>query len=259
MIELVPAQVTEALRALFVPDAPISLRCFAVLEGVAAGRILADDPAAPRRAVVQEAGFGTLYLGGDLDAPLLARIVAELRRERDVIACLWPDDPRLALLPPDPDYSGAALDFTDRAADDDLRRYLQVPTGCELRRTDLALLRRGADYDLAVAVFGSPERALERGLGYCLVQGDTILCAAFAGPPASGLIELGVTTHEVYRGRGYATVTCAHLVRECEQLGYRTYWNCAEQNRASAALARKLGYRTEREQRVLAWFTSRES
>ena len=49
-------------------------------------------------------------------------------------------------------------------------------------------------------------------------------------------------------------VTCAHLIRDCEARGYQTYWNCARQNLASAAVARKLGYRTEKEYRLLAWF-----
>jgi RimJ/RimL family protein N-acetyltransferase len=41
-------------------------------------------------------------------------------------------------------------------------------------------------------------------------------------------------------------------------MGQQTWWNCAKQNVASAALARKLGYRTEREYRVLAWFNKPE-
>jgi RimJ/RimL family protein N-acetyltransferase len=44
------------------------------------------------------------------------------------------------------------------------------------------------------------------------------------------------------------------FIRACEGLGYRTYWICARQNRASAAVARKLGFRTEREYRLWAWF-----
>lgn len=66
-------------------------------------------------------------------------------------------------------------------------------------------------------------------------------------------IELGVETYEPYRGRGYATITCAHLIRACEAKGYQTFWNTAKQNVASIALARKLGYQTEKEFRVLAW------
>jgi RimJ/RimL family protein N-acetyltransferase len=70
------------------------------------------------------------------------------------------------------------------------------------------------------------------------------------------IVEMGVTTRAQYQRRGYATLTCAHLIRACEERGYRTYWNCAKQNLASAAVARKLGYRREKVYRLLAWFKS---
>jgi RimJ/RimL family protein N-acetyltransferase len=54
--------------------------------------------------------------------------------------------------------------------------------------------------------------------------------------------------------KGYASITCAHIIHEMEQQGYLTYWNCAKQNQPSVALARKLGYRCEKEYRLLAWF-----
>jgi RimJ/RimL family protein N-acetyltransferase len=86
------------------------------------------------------------------------------------------------------------------------------------------------------------------------MKGSQILSEAYAGPSAIGLIEIGTTTHERYRGRGYATLTCAHLVEACEALGFQTYWNCAKHNLASAAIARKLGYCVEREYKLVAWF-----
>jgi RimJ/RimL family protein N-acetyltransferase len=67
------------------------------------------------------------------------------------------------------------------------------------------------------------------------------------------VIEIGVGTAEAQRGKGYATVTCARLILECERGGTQTFWNAAAQNTASVALARKLGYRTERPSRVYWW------
>jgi RimJ/RimL family protein N-acetyltransferase len=68
------------------------------------------------------------------------------------------------------------------------------------------------------------------------------------------MIEIGVETHPHHMRKGYATLTCAHLIAEMEQQGYSTYWNCAKGNLPSAALARRLGYRTEKEYRLVAWF-----
>jgi RimJ/RimL family protein N-acetyltransferase len=99
----------------------------------------------------------------------------------------------------------------------------------------------------------SAELALTHGLGYCLLHNDTIVAEANAGPAARGVIELDTMTHPAHRGRGYATSVSARTALECERLGYTLWWNCAKANLASAAIARKLGFRDEQEYRLLMW------
>ncbi len=99
-------------------------------------------------------------------------------------------------------------------------------------------------------MFGSIQQALEWGYGLCLVHGDELVCEAFAGPSAGGVIEIGVETHPRHMQKGYAVITCSHLIHIMEQQGFQTYWNCAKQNLPSAALARRLGYQTEREYQI---------
>lgn len=248
------SQVTPALRALFDPGDPASLRCFAVLNGDGAGRIWCDDPARPGWGVVQEAGFGSLYLGGNLEASLLNQFINDLIKETNMLLGLWVGDPRFDLCPP-AQYDGSVLDFTGRQDSEQFQALLsQVPADCRFCRTDRRLLERSLDRDQNLAIFGSIENALEKGLGLCLLRDGEILSEAFAGPGVDGMIEVGVVTAEAHRGRGYATLTCARLIAACEALGYQTYWNCAKDNLASAALARRLGYRCEREYRLLGWF-----
>lgn len=67
------------------------------------------------------------------------------------------------------------------------------------------------------------------------------------------MIEIGTITSDRYRRYGYATVCCARLICEYEARGYHTYWDYAKDNLASAALARRMGYRTEKEYRFVAW------
>jgi hypothetical protein len=43
------------------------------------------------------------------------------------------------------------------------------------------------------------------------------------------------------------------MIRDCEQLGWETYWNCSATNLPSMRLARKLGYRTEKPYHLIAW------
>ncbi len=255
MIEVRARNVRPQLRALFAHTEPASLRCFAVLDGSASGRILTDSPAEPTWAVVQEAGFGSIYLGGKPASAVVHRLVSRLRRDSDVLNGLWPDDERFGLFPTPPDYDGLLLDFGDRRRSEGLGAYVRsVPADCQVRHIDHTLLERCADRDLCVTVFGSVRKALAAGIGVCLMRGDEILCEAFAGPAGLGTIEIGVTTRHDQRQQGYATLVCAHLIQACEERGYRAYWNCAKQNLASQALARKLGYQAERDYRLWAWF-----
>jgi hypothetical protein len=254
MIELSPGEGTPALRALCPTAGHTYRRCFAVLDGSSRGRILTDDPAAPGWVAIHEgADEGTLFLAGSLSRELVAELIGILRRERMVVVGLTPDDPLLALLPDDPDYDGGDIDFEDRVPEVDLARFMAPPAGLRLARIDQDLLPRCAWGPWMCA---SLETALDHGLGYCLLDGAQVVSEAFAGPVVEGALEVGTITHETYRGRGLATVVCARTIIECEWLGYRTWWNTALQNAASVGLARKLGYRTERQYRVLAWYRS---
>jgi RimJ/RimL family protein N-acetyltransferase len=250
MITIDPPQVTTPLRSLFAPTMPATLRAFAVLNGDSKGTILTDDLAAPTWGVVREEAEGTIYLGGSVPPAVLNQVVTHLRHDGEVLIGAWLNEEWPAGLPPDPYYTGRVLEFVDRPANAPLP---PIPAGCQLRPMDAELLPRTIWYADTVKGFGSAEAFLQKGLGLCLLRDDEILCEASTGPAVNGLIELGVITHEPHRGQGYATVTCAHLAHLCQQRGYQTYWNCAKQNGASAAVARKLGYRTEREYKLLAW------
>jgi RimJ/RimL family protein N-acetyltransferase len=251
----IPAhQVSPPLRALFDVSQPLAIRCFAVLDGSILGQIWTNDLVQPTWGAVQEAAFGTLFLGGRPNASLVQELVEELRQEQDVAIALWSDHPYNQLLPPDPDFDGWELEFTDRPLGADPLPYLSVPGGCELRPIDATWFERCRYRDYYAAYFGSAERTLEKGLGFCLVKEQELLSEAFAADAALGLIEIGTITGESYRRRGYAAVTCARLIRDCEARGYRTYWNCSEENQASANLARKLGYQTEKKFRYIDWY-----
>lgn len=254
-MQITSDNVTSGLRSLFRTDEPQARRCFAVLDGIdRMGKIITDDPVNPTWGVVWEACDGSIYLGGQLDSATLARVFTDLRQENDVLVGLWLDDPRQNLLPPDPYYDGRVLEFYDRPIGRGLDEYLRkVPEGCEIRRLDRDLIMRTEWGPDDVQSAGGIEVWEKTCFGYCLMCGDEILSEATVGPPAIGLREPGVFTREEHRSKGYATITAARLVKEIEAMGDQTYWNCAKQNVASAAVARKLGYRIEREYRCMAW------
>jgi hypothetical protein len=164
-----------------------------------------------------------------------------------------PDDPRWQLLPRRADHSGFSLDFTDRQPRPADGIGLPFPSGCELQHMDLSLFEQCTEKSKYLTMYGSAQQALQKGHGVCLTNSHEFLCEAFAGPISHGKVEITTTTHANHRGRGFATLTCTHLITQMEQQGYRTYCSCNRDNHASIALARKLGYQTEREYRMLVW------
>jgi RimJ/RimL family protein N-acetyltransferase len=254
MIQLSPSQVTRQIRELFDPDAPAGLRCFAVLDGQSVGQIWVDALPSPSSGIVREAFFGSLYFGGTPDAGTLSDMISSFKEEGDVLVGLWPDDDLWQKLPPDPNYVGSVLEFGRRIARESVSLSSEpLPEKYKLRRLDSDLFKHSMMADYFKGVFGSVEKALDCGIGLCLMRDKEILSEGAAGPSANGLIEIGVETRKQHQRQGHATWVCAHLVRECEELGFSTYWNCDSRNPASLALARKLGYGSEKEYKLVAW------
>jgi GNAT superfamily N-acetyltransferase len=246
-------EIASRLSALFTDDRPIPIRMWAILDGITQGRILADDPQAPSFAVVQERAEGTAYIGGAPSRLALDEAVARLRQEQEVVVCLWRDSPLGALLPDAPDYVGEAIDFLDRAPSVDLSRLAVAPAGCALRRIDRdnAPLLEGFGY--YAATFGGIEPALQRTAGFCLVRDGLAVSEAVAGPFARGVAEIGVGTRDGHRRQGLATIVSAAVIQDCEARGFTPFWNASQQNAPSIALARRLGFQSERPFAVLAW------
>jgi RimJ/RimL family protein N-acetyltransferase len=246
-------ELAPQLEALFVGDRPIPIRMWAILDGSIQGRILVDEPSKPTLALIQELAEGTTYIGGAATPQALADAYARLRRQQDVVVCIWPDDSLGVSLPPAPDYEGTAIDFSDRSPAVDLSRLADLPSGYQLRRIDAEIVPALEGFDYYVSMFGDVERALQQTIGYCIVHGETVVSEAVAGPLTRGIAEIGVGTGEAHRRQGFATATAARVIQECEMLGYQAFWNASQQNAPSVALAKRLGFQTERSFKVLAW------
>ena len=254
-MHLVPwtTEIASQLKILFADDRPIPIRLWAMLDGSSQSRILVDELSRPTVAILQELAEGATYIGGAVTPPAVADAFALLRQYQEVVVGLWPGDPLMVVLPGAPDYTGTAIDFTDRSPAVDLKRLTVVPAGYRLRRIDEELVPALEGFAYYVSMFGSVECALQNTIGYCLMHDEIVACEAVAGPLTRGLAEMGVGTREAYRGKGFATLTSARVIQACEALGYRAFWNAAQQNVASVALAKKLGFQTERAFTVLAW------
>ena len=254
MIEIPVKQVSGHHKAFFAARDPAGLRCIAVMEGIRPGKVFSDSPDDPTWVLVWESVFGALYPAGQVSISVLNELIQHFRRERMIFIGLWPENSLWKKIHPKFDQEGWVLDFYDRVQDDRLQRFIDAcPPETELRLVDKNLIERSVNRELHLSGYPSVEKALEDLVGFFLMRGDEILCEALAGAEIMGVREIGVDTPEPYRRRGYATLTCARLIQFCEQKGWQTYWNCNKFNAASAALARKLGYQTEKEYRLLIW------
>jgi hypothetical protein len=259
-MQIVPfsIEIASRLKNLFQDLPPIPIRLWAILDGAIQGCILVDDPSHPRFAILQDLAEGPAYLGGAVTAQDLLGAFRLLRSYQELVICLWSDSPLIALLPPGPTYEGIAIDFTDRSPAVDIDRLALIPPGYRIERIGPELAQKVEGFDYYVRMFGSLEQALQNMIGYCLVQGETVVSEAVAAPLTRGIAEMGVETVENYRKKGLATVISAYVIRECEALGYHVFWNAAQQNLASVALARRLGFQTEQSFTVLAWSATNE-
>lgn len=242
MVEIDLARCPVSIPALFDRRVPDSPRLFSVLAGRHIGRVLADDATTPTWCVLREAWFGTTFMGGTVDLHSLIQAITELRKDGQVVLNL--DDKHVRFFPAGPRAELPRLKFSGRiSGESHFATLLQViPLGCKVCKVDQQSVGRCLWYDNLLDIFGSVDRFLAQSLGFCLMKGDEVLSEAHAFFWGDDEVEIGTITHENYRGLGYSTLVCAHLVQACEERVHQTYWGCDTDNPPSAAVARKLGY-----------------
>lgn len=237
----IPLDQREPLAPLFSGHKP-SFLMDAVLDGYL-GSARVDDPVHP---TVAELEFAAVHFyGGDVAHPAAQTMIESLPRDHVVFPC--PSDWQALLMATHAgrmielqhwDFSADALDLAH------LRALSQrIPAGFRLARMDMALAQRvQADLQTEdhVHFFGSLEYFLEKGIGYCALEGERIVSAASSGATCRKGIEVQINTHADYRQRGLATCVGAALLTHCLEHGLEPHW-CTG-NPISVNLAKKLGY-----------------
>ncbi|MFW9991783.1 MAG: GNAT family N-acetyltransferase [Candidatus Odinarchaeota archaeon] len=97
--------------------------------------------------------------------------------------------------------------------------------------------------DVFFSFYGSKEKFLDEGFGFCIKEGDKIVSAAATGTtPHNKAFEIQVAAvrQRKYRHKGLATVACAYLIEYSLENGYEPRWDA--DNKISAKFASKLGY-----------------
>ena len=79
--EITGKDIPANLAGFFDQTLPQAKRCFAVLDGVAAGRVVVDDVDLPTSVIVQEPYDNSIFMSGNLDAANVHKVVSLLREE----------------------------------------------------------------------------------------------------------------------------------------------------------------------------------
>jgi hypothetical protein len=102
--------------------------------------------------------------------------------------------------------------------------------------------------------FGSDEKFLENGTGFCILDGEKPISMASSFIPIyNNALEVEIDTEDDpnYRRKGFATTACIALLEYCLENNLTPEWDA--QNEASVGLAIKLGY-TEKERWKLFYY-----
>lgn len=90
------------------------------------------------------------------------------------------------------------------------------------------------------SLFESAEDYVRRGIGFCVLSGDEIVCGASSYAIYDDGIEIEIDTRQDHRRKGLAAACAATLILECLERGLNPRWDAA--NMESVKLAEKLGY-----------------
>ena len=256
LLAVPPTDVAVGADELLSPSIPTRQRALAVLDGALVGHAWVDDPVTPTALLVIEDADGTVYAGGSVTRSAMQEALAGFATASGdlIFGFAGPHDPVRDLVPAEPYWRGEAIDFTDRRPPDGEPELVRRPPGLGARlvRLDRATLPLTAWYEDTVTAFGSIERWEQNGIGYAVMIGDAVVAESVAGPRCRGLLEMGVTTREDHRRRGYGTLVSRAVARECEARGDRVWWNANAGNLPSLAIARRIGFSSERRYDLVA-------
>jgi len=129
----------------------------------------------------------------------------------------------------------------------------RMPAGYLVQRIDAQIAARVSG---PVEIWGSIERFLAHGFGFCVIRDDRIVSNCQTVAVGDRRAEIGIGTGEAYRRQGLATLAgCAYL-EHCLANDLQPEWQCYY-NVASELLAEKLGFANKREMQVAYIHTPR--
>jgi hypothetical protein len=218
----------------------------AILDGYT-GEAYVDDENYPHIAVLEIPDMRLKLLGGDSSHPVALQYIETIPTRSALIygSRGWEGlvkkyhRGRLVSLP--------RYAFTSEKLDLDHLKELKshLPEGYHLAQLDLNLAKQLAEDKSELTsdhfnIFDSVEDFIDRGFGFCILEGNEVVCLATTFLVCDKGIEVQIDTHKSHRGKGLATVAAAQILIHSLQNNLDPNWDAA--NKISAGLAKKLGY-----------------
>jgi RimJ/RimL family protein N-acetyltransferase len=107
---------------------------------------------------------------------------------------------------------------------------------------DVALLGASPEPELRGGGWGSAGRLLQEGVAAGAIVDGELVAIAYTCARSPRHAEVAVHTLEPWRRRGLAGAAASLVCRQVQEEGQTPVWSTGEDNRASQAVARKLGF-----------------
>ena len=118
----------------------------------------------------------------------------------------------------------------------------QIQPKLELQQINPELVKK-IDNNLTKSLmksYGTSDKFIANGIGFCILDHDKVVSAAFAFIKLNNDIEIQINTNSDYRRKGLATFVSSALIEYCLEHNLNPHWDSA--NEISFNLAIKLGY-----------------
>lgn len=251
MIEL-PIEKFSQITSFFDKKTPNFPVVMAVIEGNNPGRIWVDQLANSSIClVITKAGYSFISKIGEIKESRILEIIEILTKNKP-IKLVWELDNQLINL-----FEKSGFTHVDRIQfyhpaiiNHDLTHIdaicKRLPSDCEIKLIDASLLKKSNWLSFIKQIYGNEENFLRNGYGLALIKNDELISEAFACYIGGNYVETGSITSEKYRGKGYATIVRAFLIKESLSRNLQPATSCNADNIGSAKASEKLGFKEEK-------------
>jgi len=188
---------------------------FSALGGRTPAICISDRLEAPQSSVLRTS-YSIAFAPIDCDEQFLSSAIRSLRQGQRV-QLVWQEKHVPPSLLPNTVIAGLAF---SRPAQDNVRLSSLVnslPRDYQITPMTPELLEHCLWREQAHAAYGGDiRRFLQHGFDLCMISKESVICEAYALFWGTDSIEIGVITHEAFRGRNLAAIACSHLIQHCE-------------------------------------------